>query len=171
MALEAGVAERTVYAIFPGKFELYDHALDVATVGDEQPVAVIDRPEMTDPLSDPDPERALAAFVDYGIALLERAGDLIWAGVEAAGTDPAIRELAEAGRLQTRKVMRRFTTRLHQLGALRPRLSAARAADILMVLESPHTFRQLRRDAGWSAAAYRSWLQTAAHRELFERGQ
>ena len=167
IASEAGVGERTVYAVFNSKFDLYHHALDVATVGDEEQIAVRDRPEMIDPLTDPDPARAVAAVVAYGVDLLERAGDLIWVGVEAAGADAAMRELSEAGRRETHQVMLRFTTRLAELGALRPGLDAAQAADILHAMTSPHTFHLLRRDAAWSADQYRAWITEATARELF----
>ncbi|WP_425556869.1 helix-turn-helix domain-containing protein, partial [Dactylosporangium darangshiense] len=48
IAHAAGVGERTVYAAFPGKADLFRHVLDVATVGDERHVAVADRPEIRD---------------------------------------------------------------------------------------------------------------------------
>ena len=166
VAKEAGVGERTLYAAFASKFDLFHHALDVATVGDEQPVAVRDRPGMTNPLEDPDPERALAAVIDFGVDLLERAGDLIWVGIEAAGADERMHELSEAGRTETQAVMLRFTQRLKRDGALKQGLSARKAADILHVLASPHTRRLFRRDLGWSAAAYRSWLHEAAAQQL-----
>lgn len=166
VAAEAGVGERTVYAAFASKFALYHHALDVATVGDEEQVPVRDRPGMTDPLTDPNPQDALTAVVTYGVDLLERAGDLIWVGVEAAGADASMRELSDAGRRETRQVMLRFTSRLAEMGALRPGLDATEAADVLHALASPHTFRLLRRDCGWSADQYRRWIAEATAREL-----
>lgn len=166
VAREAGVGERTVYAAFASKFDLFHHALDVATVGDEEPVAVAQRPEMSDPLEEPDAAKALAAVIDYGIALLERAGDLIWVGVEASGADADMRRLSEAGRDETARVLRRFTESLTARGALRPGLSASIAADALHVLVSPHTFHVLRRDLGWSAEQYRCWLHEIAKHQL-----
>ncbi|GAB97600.1 putative TetR family transcriptional regulator [Kineosphaera limosa NBRC 100340] len=166
VAKEAGVGERTLYAAFASKFDLYHHCLDVAISGDEDPVAVRDRPGMTDPLAEPDPAAALTAVVDYGIELLERAGDLIWVGVEAAGADERMSEFSRAGRRETQAVMLRFTTTLAERDALRPGLDAARAADVLHLLASPHTRRVLRRDLGWRVEEYREWLQGAAAQQL-----
>ena len=53
IARAAGVGERTVYAAFPSKADLFQHVLDVATVGDEQPVAVASRPEIHDAFRQP----------------------------------------------------------------------------------------------------------------------
>jgi len=46
VARAAGVGERTVYGIFPSKADLFRHVLDVATVGNEEPVGVASRPEI-----------------------------------------------------------------------------------------------------------------------------
>lgn len=169
VAAAAGVAERTLYAAFASKFDLFHHALDVATVGDELPIPVRDRPEMVEPLTEPDASVALAAGTDYGVDLLERAGDLIWAGVEAAGADARLRALSDAGRHETRAVMLRFTKSLAERGALRPDLDAERAADVLFALSSPHLFRLLRRDAGWSTEQYRSWMHAITAEQLLGR--
>ena len=159
VAREAGVGERTVYAAFASKFDLYHHALDVATVGDEEPVPVRDRPEVAAALEVPDPRASLAAGIDYGVALFERAGDLIWVGIQAEGADPQVRALAEGGSRETRAVMLRTAVDLAERRALRPGLGAHEAADVLFSLSSPHVFHLLRRVCGWTAQAYRAWLQ------------
>ncbi|XIE80833.1 hypothetical protein AB6O49_28875 [Streptomyces sp. SBR177] len=78
--------------------------------------------------------------------------------VEAAGADPDMRAAADAGAAATHAVYLRLTTALHARGALRPGLDAARAADVLFALVSPHVHQLLRRHRGWSAEAYREWL-------------
>ncbi len=159
VAREAGVGDRTVYAAFASKFDLYHHALDVATVGDEAPIPVRDRAELAAAREVPDARASLAAGIDYGIALFERAGDLIWVGIQAEGADPQVRALGETGSRETRAVMLRIATDLAERGVLRPGLSAQEAADILYSLSSPHVFHLMRRVCGWSAVAYRDWLQ------------
>ena len=61
IAEAAGVGERTLYDAFPTKATLFGHTLDVATVGDEQPVAVEDRPEMVAAREAPDAGVAISS--------------------------------------------------------------------------------------------------------------
>ena len=60
IARVAGVGERTVYAAFPSKADLFRHVLDVATVGDEQPVAVANRPEIQGAFRQTDPRTVIS---------------------------------------------------------------------------------------------------------------
>ncbi|MFF8598302.1 TetR/AcrR family transcriptional regulator [Streptomyces sp. NPDC015232] len=158
IARAAGVGERTLYDAFPTKAALFGHTLGVATVGDEEPVAVADRPEFRRLGGETDPAETVEALVARTADLLDRAGDLIMVSVEAAGADPDMRAAADAGAAATHAVHLRLTTALHARGALRPGLDAARAADILFALVSPHVHQLLRRHRGWSAEAYRDWL-------------
>ncbi len=152
------LAPDTVYAAFPGKADLFRHVLDVATVGDEQPVAVVSRPEIQDAFRQPDPRTAISQAIDYTVALFERAGDLIMVTVQAADADPVSRA--------TRQLWRTLTRALHDTGALRPGLTAQAAADILYALASPHTHQLLRRHCSWTTQRYRTWLTNAATGQL-----
>jgi hypothetical protein len=138
----------------------------VATVGDEQPVRVADRPEITATREQPDPRAAITQLVAYSTALLERAGDLIMVSVEAAGADPDMRAAADAGAAATHQVHLELTNTLHDRGALRDGLDPLTAADILYALGSPHMHQLLRRHRGWSVELYRTWLENAIIREL-----
>lgn len=166
VAAEAGVGQRTLYDAFPTKAALFGHTLGVATVGDEEPVRVADRPQVLAAHTQPDPHTALAQSLDYATALLERAGDLIMVSVEAAGADPDMRAAADAGAKATYQIHLSLTQALHDKKALRPGLDPATAADILYALCSPHMHQLLRRHRRWSHARYRQWLQTVTTREL-----
>jgi AcrR family transcriptional regulator len=166
VASAAGVGERTLYDAFPTKATLFTHTLNVATVGDEEPVRVFDRPEMATARQQIDPRAAIAQLIAYTTDLLERAGDLIMVSVEAAGADPDMRAAADAGADATHRVLSALTTSLYQRGALRPGLDPAVAADILFALSSPHTHQLLRRHRGWPVERYAQWLENAVSREL-----
>jgi hypothetical protein len=131
----------------------------VATVGDEQPVPVADRPEIRAARLEPDPTAAIKLMITYVEALLERAGDLIMVSVEAAGSDPDMRAAADAGARATHRVYLALTQALHERGALRHNLTATTAADIMYGLASPHLHQLLRRHRHWSRQRYRTWLQ------------
>src|SRR6266511_4013718 len=102
--------------------------------------------------------RALTLVVDYGTALLERAGPLIITSIESAGADPDMRRIADQGAHATAVNLGAFARALADHGALRPGLDAQQAADVLLVLSSPHVHHLLRRDRGWSVERYRDWL-------------
>ncbi len=166
VAAEAGVGERTLYDAFPTKAALFGHTLGVATVGDEQPVRVADRPQVRAIRQESDPGTAIAHSIDYLTALLERAGDLIMVSVEAAGADPDMRAAADAGAAATHRNHLALTERLAERGALRAGLDPVAAADIFFALGSPHMHQLLRRYRGWSRERYRDWLEEAVVREL-----
>jgi len=166
IARAAGVGERTVYAGFPSKAELFRHVLDVATVGDEQPVAVADRPEIHQAFGHSDPRAAIDRSIDYTVALFERAGDLIMVTVQAADADPDMRAAADGGADATRRLWLALTRTLHEAGALRPGLTAQTAADILYALASPHVHQLLRRHRGWSRRRYQAWLAQTVKDQL-----
>jgi AcrR family transcriptional regulator len=166
VAAAANVGERTLYDAFPTKAALFTHTLGVATVGDEVPVRVADRPEITASRDQADPRTALAQLVAYSTALLERAGDLIMVSVEAAGADPDMRAAADTGARATHHVHLELTTRLHDSGALRAGLDTIAAADVLYALASPHIHQLLRRHRGWTVERYQTWLREAITREL-----
>src|SRR5262245_36217381 len=166
IARAADVGERTIYAAFPSKADLFRHVLDVATVGDEQPVAVANRPEIHEAFGQADPRAAIGRTIDYTVALFERAGDLIMVTVQAADADPDMRSAADAGSAATRRLWRGLTQTLHDSGALRPGLTAQAAADILYVLASPHTYQLLRRHCQWTRQRYHTWLTGAVTQQL-----
>ena len=168
VAAAAGVGERTLYDAFPTKAALFAHTLGVAVVGDEQPVPVANRPEITAVLAQADPRAAIAQLLAYSTALLERAGDLIMVSIEAAGADPDMRAAADAGAAASHRLYLALAETLHARRALRPNLSPTAAADILYALCSPQTHQLLRRHRRWSADQYRTWLQAAIISELIE---
>lgn len=168
IAKAAGVGERTLYDAFPTKAQLFQHTLGVATVGDEAPVRVADRPEILAAQAEADPRAAIARSIAYSAELLERAGDLIMVTVEAAGTDPDMRAAADAGARATHEVHLALTRALAKRGALREGIDAVGAADILFALASPHVHQLLRRHRGWSATRYRTWLAEAVIQQLLD---
>ncbi|NEW27708.1 TetR/AcrR family transcriptional regulator [Nocardia cyriacigeorgica] len=166
VARRAEIGERTLYDAFPTKLALFRHALDVATVGDEEPVAVAERPEVQTALAESDPIAAVGMIVDYTAGLLERAGDLIMVGVDAASADPELKSGADAGAAATRAFWAAFVRSLAEHGSLRPDIDPDTAADSLFALASPHVFRLLRRESGWPATKYRNWLASAVTAHL-----
>ncbi|MGQ0573733.1 MAG: TetR/AcrR family transcriptional regulator [Pseudonocardia sp.] len=154
----AGVAERTVYTAYPSKIALLRATLDVATVGDEEPVAVAQRANFEAVLSERDPARAAQQFVDLGIELLERAGDLLVTVSESSGADPAMREIVEEGSAAMTANMHALAAAWSRNGLLRAGQDPHRVAGVLYTLCGAHVHHLLRRRQGWTVEQYREWL-------------
>ena len=158
VAARAGVAERTVYTAYPTKADLYLEAVGVAIVGDDQPIPVIERPEVRAALNERDGRRALELIVTFSVALLERAGDLLMAGVLSSGADPDMRRFDELGAAAARSDFGAMADALARNGSLRDGLGAGRAADVMLTILSPYVHHVLRRIRGWSVEDYGAWL-------------
>jgi AcrR family transcriptional regulator len=166
VAAAAGVAERTVYTAFPNKTALFNEVIDIATVGDELPVPVARRAEFTAALTESEPARAARQVVDYGSALLERAGALVMAAIESSGADPDMREFCERGATATAANLLTVTQAWQESGLLRDGMDPERARAILYTLASPHVHHLLRHDQGWDVRRYRDWLMETITRTV-----
>ncbi|MEP6560265.1 MAG: helix-turn-helix domain-containing protein [Nakamurella sp.] len=166
VAAAAGIGERTLYDAFPTKASLFSHTLGVATVGDEQPVPVADRPEVVRTQHAGTPAESLTDLIVYSTDLLERAGDLIMVSIQATGADPDMKAAADAGARATHQVYLTATQALQQRGALRAGVDAQMAADVMFALCSPQSHHVLRRVRGWTATKYRSWLAETLAEQL-----
>lgn len=158
VAEAAGVAERTVYNTFTTKTALFNEIIDIATVGDELPIAVADREDFTATMTETDPARAVRIFADYGTAILERAGDLVIAAIESSGAEPDMREFVERGRTATTANLLNVAKAWKRNGFLRDGLDARRAGDLMLALASPQVWHILRRSQGWTVNRYREWV-------------
>src|SRR5579875_1052952 len=90
VAAAAGVSVPTVEAAFGTKARLLKAAIDVATAGDDAPVAMLDRSWAAAAGATPDPERFVAGFAAVLTASAERAAGLVLAALDAAAQDPDI---------------------------------------------------------------------------------
>src|ERR1700722_5494283 len=63
IAEEAGVGRKTVFTSIGGKAQALKLAIDWAIVGDDEPVALLDRAVVRAGMADPDPRHILAGFV------------------------------------------------------------------------------------------------------------
>jgi AcrR family transcriptional regulator len=137
VAERAGVSRATLYQHFRSRLDLVDAICDTF---DANPALRTLRQSVV--LDDPD------AALDETIALAVRfwaSEDAVLAplyGVEAI--DHAARNLVERQRADRRNEIRRLAHHLATSRSLRPGVGEKRAADMLMVLTSYETFRELR---------------------------
>jgi AcrR family transcriptional regulator len=162
----AEVSERTVYAVFPTKLDLFNEVIGVAMAGDDRPIPIADRPEFREALDEQDGARALRLSIEGASTLLERAGWLIMAGYESVGADRGLREAARAGEGARARDLTLVIQSLADHGALRSGLSVEQATDVLLALASPQVHQMLRRDRGRTPEEYRTVILDSLERVL-----
>ena len=158
VATEADVAVETVYARFKNKRNLLAAYLDMAIVGDTQPVPLLDRDEVRTVRETDDQREQLRLLAQLARNLLERAATAHAVLRSAAAVDPEVTAIAEEDDRRRRATQRAFIEIVATNGPLRDGLSIADAADTFGALVSPETFALLTRRRGWSPARYERWL-------------
>jgi AcrR family transcriptional regulator len=160
VARRAGVSVETVYKNFGNKPELVGQILGTAVVGDDEPVALIDRPEMQAALRAGSAAEILAAFVEVSTTILRRIGPLATILVAARSGGPELQEIARTAGRQRHSDMRQVIDAVVATGDLDATLDADRAADLLWAIGSAEVHQQLTIDRGWTDDDYCRWITT-----------
>src|SRR5437762_2882361 len=158
----------TVYRLFSSKLGILQAVLDVSVGGDDQAVAVADRPQVRALLSDDDPKNQLTGFAALLREIMARVGPVHRILADAARSDEdAASLLAEIAR-QRHEGQRRIARSLAHSGALRPGIRERDAADIIHALASPEVYGLLVSDRGWSGERYEKWLRSILIDQLLQ---
>lgn len=158
VAAGAGVAVQTVYFHYGNKTGLLKAVVDVAAVGDDEPVPLLERPESAQIRDEPDPRRALALSVRQGREIFARVAPVMRVVRDAAGVDP---DMAEQWRVNEQQRAVAFTVLAQQLAdkhGLRDGLSVQDAADVIFALHSLELYHLLTEARGWTPTRWESWL-------------
>ena len=152
--------QATVYRLFSSKLGILKAVLDVSVGGDDETVAMADRPQVRALVSDEDPKNQLAGFAALLSEVMARVGPVHRILADAARSDEdAASLLAEIAR-QRHEGQRRIARSLARSGALRPGLRERDAADIIHALASPEVYGLLVSDRGWRGERYENWLKS-----------
>jgi AcrR family transcriptional regulator len=152
--------QATVYRLFSSKLGILKAVLDVSVGGDDEVVAMADRPQVLALVSDEDPKTQLAGFAALLRQVMARVGSVHRILADAARSDDdAASLLAEIAR-QRHAGQRRIAHSLARSGALLPELRERDAADIIHALASPEVYGLLVFDRGWSSERYEKWLRS-----------
>jgi AcrR family transcriptional regulator len=158
IAADAGVAVQTVYFHFGNKRTVLKEVMDVASVGDDEPVPLLERDWFHEIRAEPDPYQALTAWVETSQAIYERVAPLLRVVRDAAGSDAEMAAQWATNQDQRLIAHRRLAEVLADKGGLRPELSVEKAADIIFTLLSPEVFVLLINDRGWTPEEWRQWV-------------
>jgi AcrR family transcriptional regulator len=164
VAKRAQVGARTVYLRFGTKAALFKRVVDVAVVGDTEPVDVLGRDWMQAALTAPTAAERIAASAAAGRQIMERTGALFAVAQQAAAVEPLIAAQWQQGREQTRYAHALFWTRMAEDGLLDPGLDLDWLIDTSTILAAAETYLLITRLTSWDLEAYQDWLVTTAMR-------
>jgi AcrR family transcriptional regulator len=162
----ADVPAATVYRLFGSKLGILKAMLDLSIAGDEQPVAVQERPAVLELLADPDPAKLLAGFAAITAAINRRSNEVYRVLESAAGSDAAAAELLADIQQQRDHGQGQLARALARKHLLRKGIREGDAADVIHALMSPEVFRLLVIDRGWAPQRYEEWLAATLAAQL-----
>jgi len=161
IAEAAHVSRRTVFNSVGGKVALLKLALDWAIAGDDEPIALADRPAIKAILAEPDPRKALMLWVQTVTDTAARITPLGEVLIAAADIDPAAAQLladANRNRMLGATVFIRY---LASLDGLAVGITEQRAAELCWALTDGHLYRLLVTQRSWSTADFNRWLSNS----------
>ena len=158
VARRAQVGARTVYLRFGTKAALFKRVVDVAIVGDTEPVDVLGRDWVQAALTAPTAAERIAASAAASRQIMQRTGALFAVAQQAAAVEPLIAGFWQQGREQSRRVHALFWTRMAEDGLLDPAVDLAWLIDTTAILAAAETYLLVTRMIGWDLDAYERWL-------------
>ncbi|GAA4769807.1 TetR/AcrR family transcriptional regulator [Actinomycetospora chibensis] len=157
IAARADVAVQTIYFHFGNKRTVLKEAVDVASVGDDEPVPLLDRPWMDRLRAETDPGAVVDGWVAASREIVERVGGIMGVVRDAAVVDPEMAEQWAVNEEQRATAFRTFVDLLDARDALRSGLSADEATDIVVAVMSIEVYLLLAR-RGWTPERWQRWI-------------
>ena len=161
VAAEAGVSVETVYKAFANKAGLLKAVFDVAIVGDDEPVPMLQREFVRRNRAEPDPRRKLLMYGEHLAQAGPRAAALQLLARAAAASDRDAAGVWEQIKAERPAGMTEFARDLHQGGHLSDDISLEEARDVLWTYNSPELYDLLVLQRGWTNDRYGRWVADA----------
>jgi AcrR family transcriptional regulator len=158
IAAAAGVSRATLFTALGSKAAILKAAYDTAVVGDDEPVALPDRPWALVVRNEPDPVRMITGYAAMITHVSGRVAAIYDAMRGAAAADPEIRALWNAIRDERRGGAGTFAGFVRARGALSPHLSLKEAGDIVSLLIDPGLYYRLVYEQEWKPERFERWL-------------
>jgi len=157
IAAQAGVAIQTVYAVFGSKRQLLSELVDTTIAGDDEPLALPDRPFVAEVRALADPRAKLARFARHLAEVNARQAAVMIALAGAASADPDAAAIWRRNLDDRRRGMTGLAADLAGTGRLRADHDVETAADVLWLAMDVRNYDWLVRQRGWSTERYQRW--------------
>jgi AcrR family transcriptional regulator len=169
IADRVGVSVESIYAAFGNKMRLFARAVDVAIVGDQLAIPLLQRDWVGEVRAEPSARTRLWMLTGVTTSVLSRVGPLHAIVRSLVDTD------AELGAYKRRQDELRYKFQLEFVrlleDSLRPGLNLEAARDIYWTVASPEVHHLLTVDRGWPNERYRDWLMSVLEPALLaQRG-
>ena len=149
VAERAGVAVQTVYFHFGNKSTLLKLALDVAAVGDDEPVPLLERPWLDRVKAEPDPLRMIELWVANSRSIMERVAPILAVIRGTIGADPDLAAQWHVNEQQRRTAHGALAQILADRGVLKTGLTRQDAADLAFLIGSVEGYFLATATLGW----------------------
>ena len=158
VARRAAVSPESIYKGFGTKAALVKEVFDVTIAGDDEQVAVADRPEAQDIREEPDVSTKLRLYAEGAAVRAGRSGRVQLAVRNGASSDPAVGELWD--RLQAERLhgMTMFARHLVGTDQLLGTIEVDEVRDVLWTCISVEVYDLLVLQRGWTLTAYADWM-------------
>jgi AcrR family transcriptional regulator len=161
IAQAAGVSTVSVYKGFGSKAALAKTVFDTALAGDDEPVAIADRPSVTRVHDEPDVRKKIALFVDGLAERLARSAKVQILIRDGRHVDDSLEPVWAALNEEGLTGMTELGRHLLDTGQLRADLDLAAVRDVLWNYLAIDHYERLVLARGWTLSRYRDWLTRA----------
>lgn len=166
LASEADVSVQTLYLAFGSKVDILRAAHDVAVVGDDEQVPVLERPWIDAMHLEPDGPTALRILVE-NIGMLHQRVSPLFDVTRAAASDPDVAEFEADLRQQRHTLFTKIAPTLRDKDGFDRKVTEMKAADLLYAILGPDLYSTLVIDRGWSVEEWRDLVHETLQPKLF----
>ncbi|MGZ4673726.1 MAG: TetR/AcrR family transcriptional regulator [Ilumatobacteraceae bacterium] len=158
VAEAAGVSVETIYKAFDNKPGLVKALFDVAVVGDDEPVPMMQREFVRRNMAEPDPRKKLADYGEHVGEISPRTCPILLVVRDAAAADSGAAGVW--AKLQSERLtgMTMFAQHLAAGGHLRADISIEEARDVLWTHNSVELWDLLANQRGWATERFGRWV-------------
>jgi AcrR family transcriptional regulator len=161
VARAAGVSAESIYKGFGTKAALAKAVFDFGIAGDDEPVPMVERPEIQAVRAEPDPRRKLALYAEGLARRQQRSAKVQLLIRDGRHVDETLEEVWQKLLAERLHGMAMLASHLHATGLLRPGLDVDEVRDLLWTYISVEVYELLVLDRGWSLPRYTTWLTDA----------
>lgn len=159
VAERAGVSVETIYKNFRSKGGLARVVVDTAIAGDDEPIAMPDRPAAKAIADAPSGSEMLQRYAHHARGIYDRLGPLVSVLLVARAGGPQLHELRRESDAQRLHAATLLATSLREAGQLKTDgLDDGHVREAIWALNSPELHSLLVADRGWSADEYERFL-------------